>query len=80
MILLWYLSGIVTMQNNARYSIQNAHPCQLPDKKQRCVSEKLPSVFSNYQQLNNELKPQFPIAEDLVMHAVKQKIPDRVLL
>lgn len=47
------------------------------DKKQRCVSHKLPIRIGDFQLLNEELRRQLRIAEDLVTHAIKNKLPDK---
>ncbi len=54
-----------------------AVPIEYWDKKQRCVSQKLPARFGDHQQLNEELRRHLRIAEDLVTHAVKNKLLDK---
>nr|WP_262697041.1 Arm DNA-binding domain-containing protein [Chitinophaga alhagiae] len=47
------------------------------NKKQRCISDELPSEVGNHEELNIELRRQFRIAEDLVTHAIRNKMPDK---
>lgn len=47
------------------------------NKKQRCISNKLPPEFGSYKQLNEELNRQFRIVEDLVTHASRKQLPDK---
>jgi len=51
-----------------------AIPCGYWNKKQQCISDKLPLIYGNYAILNEQLKKQFRIVEDLVMHANKSGI------
>ena len=52
-------------------------PIAFWDKKLRCISTKLPTQFGDHQILNEELRRQIRIAEDLVTHAIKSKLPDK---
>lgn len=47
------------------------------NKKQSCISNKLPIVFGSHQQLNEELRRQIRIVEDLATHAAKSGLPDK---
>ncbi len=76
-------TGIVFIQyccNATQRTLLNteiAIPTEYWDKKLRCISPKLPARFGDHQQLNEELRRQFRIVEDLVTHANKNKLPDR---
>lgn len=48
-----------------------AIPPEYWHKKQCCITDKLPAVYGNYAELNQELTRQQRIAEDLVTHARK---------
>jgi integrase len=54
-----------------------AIPVAYWNKKQRCISEKLPAACGHYERLNEELKRQFRIAEDLVTHSNKNDFPNK---
>lgn len=76
-------TGIVFIQycyNATQRTLLNteiAIPVEFWNKKQRCISDQLPPGFGNHEQLNEELKRQFRIAEDLVIHANKNKLPNK---
>lgn len=46
-------------------------------KKQCCISDKLPPAFGNHSELNEELTRQLRIAEDLVTHAKRNQISNK---
>jgi hypothetical protein len=52
-------------------------PIEYWNPKQCRVSDRLPSEFGNYEQLNEELHRQVRIAEDLVTYAAKRALPDK---
>ncbi|TXJ27714.1 MAG: site-specific integrase [Chitinophagaceae bacterium] len=54
-----------------------AIPINFWNKKQRCISDKLPAGYGNHEQLNEQLKRQFRIVEDLVTHANKNALPNK---
>lgn len=54
-----------------------AIPVNYWDKKLRCISPKLPAQFGDHQSLNDELRRQLRIVEDLVTHANKSKLTDK---
>jgi hypothetical protein len=51
-----------------------AIPINFWNKKQCCVSEKLPTHFGNFEKLNDEINRQKRIAEDLIIHANRKQI------
>ncbi len=46
------------------------------NKKKLCISNDLPSLHGDVQQLNDELKRMYRVAEDIVAFALKKKIED----
>lgn len=54
-----------------------AIPVEYWNKKQSCISNKLPIAFGGHQQLNEELRRQIRIAEDLATYATKTGMPDK---
>jgi integrase len=54
-----------------------AIPLDFWNKKQCRVSDKLPVEFGNHEQLNEELRHQLRIVEDLVTYATKGALPDK---
>lgn len=76
-------TGIIFIQycyNATQRTLLNteiAIPVDYWEKKLRCISSKLPAQFGDHQVLNEELRRQFRIAEDLVTYANKSKLPDK---
>lgn len=56
-----------------------AIPVDYWNKKQGRISDKLPIAFGNPQQLNEELRRQLRIVEDLVTYATKSDLPNKGL-
>jgi Phage integrase SAM-like domain/Phage integrase family/Arm DNA-binding domain len=55
-----------------------AIPSNFWTKKSLCISDKLPASYGTAQILNSKLKDMLRIAEDIVEHAIKNKICDPV--
>lgn len=54
-----------------------AIPVEYWNKKQQCISDKLPVIYGSHAVLNETLKKQFRIVEDLVIHANKSGIHNK---
>ncbi|MGB8193733.1 MAG: site-specific integrase [Chitinophagaceae bacterium] len=74
---LVFIQYCYSADNRTLLNTEIAIPHVYWNKKDRCISNKLPKDFGDYAELNKELFRQLRIAEDLVMYAQENKLDDK---